>query len=200
MTNQRNTDADKVKKIKEHLLAGKTTKYDEDEHLQLLYNVFSMGEDIATFCAQALISKPTFYSWIKRHEKFKNAYEIVINIAASYWEKLPMTEEGKDINYQYWFMIMKNRFGYGKPRFVVNEGRGHTPLDVIDAIFAALENSELTIQEATQLAALAVTQANIENGTTDTGNSIRQMTTDQLKERLDVIDAIIAKNGSKITA
>lgn len=208
MTNKGTIDPDKVKKIKEHLLAGKNTKYDESTHIELLYDVFSVGEDIAAFCADALISKPTFYSWLKKNEKFKNAFDTVINISARHWENLPMTEEGKDINYQYWFMIMKNRFGYGKPRFVVNEGQGHTPKEIINAIFIALGNSELTIQEATQLASLAVTQANIENGTTgNNSDNLRYLTPDETREKLKLLDEIILKmralpenKGKKIEA
>lgn len=181
-------------RAKEHILAGKKTKYEEQTHIALLYDVYKNGEDAAAFCAEALIARRTFYYWLKAHEKFKEAHDIVINIAERHWEKLPITDAG--INHQYWYMIMKNRFGYGKPRFVIEKGQ--KPLDVIDAIFVALKNSELTIQEASQLASLAVTQANIENGTTeDTSNNVRHKTTDELQHRLDVINQLIKKGSEQ---
>lgn len=186
----------KAEEIKKHSITGNTTKYDEEKHIGLLVDVFIEGNDIAAFCSEALISKPTFHNWRKKHKKFKDCYDIMINFAECIWEKMPLMQETKDINYHYWFMVMKNRFGYGKTRFEVPEDK--SPLDIIDTILVALGNGELTIQEAAQLASLAREKANITATTPRIDTSIYAISTPEERQKMigmmqQVIDAQEAK-------
>ncbi len=104
-------------------MSGRPTKYVPEQHIKLLYNIFNQKEGIMAFCAEALIGQTTFFNWLKKHKEFKNAYDIAINIAGRQWEKLP--QEDSDFNFPYWSTIMKNRFGYGKPRIDVNNNATH---------------------------------------------------------------------------
>lgn len=188
-----------VQKKKKQLIAGNPTKYDEEKHIGLLVDVLYIGDDIAAFCAEAMISKTTFHNWRKKHPKFTNAYDIMINYAECIWEKMPFEEDTKDINYHHWFMIMKNRFGYGKSRFTISEGKD--PLEIIDSVLDALGNGEITTQEATQIANLASVKVNIkansphEEGSKDT---IGIRTPEQLQKTIDLMQQVIdAQTGGK---
>jgi hypothetical protein len=174
-------------KVKKYLFSGKPTKYDEQKHIGLLVDLFSNGESTTAFCAEALIDKKTFYNWLKAHERFKNAYDIVVNIAGRKWEEMPLTNP--DINYQYWYMTMKNRFGYGKPRIEASEDQ--TPQGRINAIWKALENGELTPDEISKLASLAVAQANIKANESDTQTSTIRETRESLMEKIEKIQKVI---------
>jgi hypothetical protein len=179
------------KEFIEHFKRGRPTSYDEEKHIALLYKVFANGESIYAFCAEALVNRQTFYNWLRDHEKFKEAYDIALCIGAREFEKYPQI--ATDFNFPYWSTVMKNRYQYYKTR--IETKHKDTPANRLEAVWQGICNGELSTQEASQLAALAVTQANIENGTTDTGNNVRQMTTDQLKERFGVVDNAI--NGIK---
>lgn len=102
---------------KKHLVGGKETKYDEKKHIELLFDVFKNGESVASFCAIAMISRDTFYRWLKKHDKFKESFEIVKNISEKRWLEMPFELEG-NFNFPYWFINMKNRFGYTDHRKV----------------------------------------------------------------------------------
>ena len=83
-------------------------------HIPLLEKVFETGEGIMAFCAEAEISRRTFFRWLKQFSEFKNCYDIVINKAGRLWEMYPMQtlRRGEAFNYQYWLLVMRNRFGY----------------------------------------------------------------------------------------
>ncbi len=179
-----------------HITSGQPTKYREEKHIKLLLNIFSNGEGIAAFCAEALISQKTFFLWVKTHQEFKEAYDIAINIAARKWEAYPL--RNADINYPYWSTIMRNRFGYGKSKFTLSEDK--TPLSIVDSVLTGLENGELTAQEANQVANLAVTKANIKaNETIDSQTSTIRETRESLMEKIDKIQKVIdyAKSEKK---
>ena len=95
-------------------MGGNHSKYDEKKHIQLLYDVFTVGRGVMGFCADAMIDRKTFYNWLKKHKKFKKAYNVVINIAGDKWERYPLqaAKRGEAFNYQYWHLIMRNRFSY----------------------------------------------------------------------------------------
>ena len=147
------TKNDRVK----HFKSCKPTKYDMDKHLDIMDDVFSAGGDVTAFCTQALIAKTTFYEWLKTHKEFKFAYDIMINIACEIWEAYP--KDNPDFNIPYWSIIMRNRFGYGKPK--VRIVKDATPIARMNAIWEGLEEGELSAQEATQLSSVANTHASI---------------------------------------
>lgn len=175
----------------QHFKRGRPTLYDEEKHIALLYKVFANGESIYAYCSKAFITRCTFYAWLKTHEWFKEAYDIALCTGAMEFEKYPQI--AVDFNFGYWSTVMKNRYQYYKTR--IETKHKETPANRLESVWQGISNGELSVQEASQLAALAVTQANIENGTTDNSNNIRQMSTEQLKERLSVVDSLIDNKG-----
>jgi hypothetical protein len=145
------TEENFLKKVKNQ------TKYEGEKHIRLMFNVFNKGEGVMAFCAEALIGKQTFYDWLKAHQEFKKAYDMAISIAGRKWDA--MTQLSPDFNFPQWSMIMRNRFGYGKPK--VRIAKDATPIARMNAIWDGLEEGELTTQEATQLSSVARTQADI---------------------------------------
>ncbi len=181
-----------------HYESGRPTLYNEKKHIRLLYKVFACGESIYAYVDEALITRQTFYNWLKEHEKFKDAYDVALCIGARQFEKYPVTNP-ENFNFPYWSTVMKNRYQYYKTR--IETKANDTPKNRIEAVWEGVSNGTLSIQEASQLGSLAVTQANIENGTTqDTSNNVRLRTNDELKERLGLIDQLIGKvhNGGLI--
>lgn len=70
-----------------------------------------------------------------------------------------LPRKNPDFNVAYWSIIMRNRFGYGKPK--VRIVKDATPIARMNAIWEGLEEGELSAQEATQLSSVARTQADI---------------------------------------
>jgi hypothetical protein len=140
-----------------HHTSGQPTKYDEKKHIGILFDVFKEGKDLAAFFNRASIGKKTFYNWLEAHKEFKEAYEAAVYLAQEIWEDYP--KHDPDFNFPYWSIIMRNRFGYGKPK--VRIAKDATPLARIDAIWDGLEEGELSTQEATQLSSIANTHASI---------------------------------------
>lgn len=179
------------KEFVKHFESGRPTLYDEKKHIQLLYKIFANCESIYAFCDEALITRKTFYNWVKKHNKFEEAYDIALCIGARQFEKSPQIN-AENFNFPYWSTVMKNRYQYFKTR--IETKPNDTPKNRIEAVWEGITNGDLSTQQATQLASLAVTQANIENGTvTDDSNTVRQMTNDQLKERLELVNSLIDK-------
>ena len=178
------TKNDRVK----HFKSCKPTKYDAEKHLDIMDDVFSAGGDVTAFCTQALIAKTTFYEWLKTHKEFKFAYDIMINIACKKWEDYP--KNNPDFNFPYWSMIMRNRFGYGKPK--VRIVKDATPIARMNAIWDGLEEGELSAQEATQLSSVARTQAEILGNQSLELEPLKQYTQEekeaQIKEMQKIID------------
>ena len=144
-------------KLIDHFKRGQPTKYREGEHIDLLVAIFGKGEGVMAFCAEAIITRSTFYLWLKVHEKFKYAYDVVMNVAGRQWEAYPLKDPS--FHYPYWSTIMRNRFGYGKP--TVRVAKDVTPIARFEAIWEGLEHGELSGQEATQFVSVVKTQADI---------------------------------------
>ena len=176
------TEENFLKKVKNQ------TKYEGEKHIRLMFNIFKEGEGVMAFCAEALIGKQTFYDWLKAHQEFKKAYDIAINIAGKQWEA--MTQASPDFNFPQWSMIMRNRFGYGKPK--VRIAKDATPIARMNAIWDGLEEGELTTQEATQLSSVARTQADILANQSPELEPLKQYTQEeklaQIKEMQKLID------------
>jgi len=168
--------------------AGRPTKYDQKKHIGLLFNVFKEGEGVAAFLDEAAVSKQTFYDWLKAHPEFKEAYEGAINCSQRKWETHP--KDNPDFNFPYWSMIMRTRFGYGKPK--VRIVKDATPIARMSAIWEGLEEGELSAQEATQLSSVARTQAEILGNQSLELEPLKQYTQEekeaQIKEMQKIID------------
>lgn len=88
-------------------------KYDPAKHIPLLDVIFSTGEGIHAFCAEADIHRETFLMWRKKYPDFLEAYKKAMSKAARRWERMPIeaAEAGIKFNYQHWYMVMRMR-GY----------------------------------------------------------------------------------------
>jgi hypothetical protein len=128
-----------------------TTKYDEAVHVQLLYDVFSSGRGVMGFCAESSICRKTFFNWLKQYKEFKDAYDIVINIAGDKWEQLPLTllNDGKPFNFQYWHLIMRNRFHYSGLN--IPKRKNKTTEGKFKSAWKGLERGSLSSQEYNQI-------------------------------------------------
>ena len=157
---------------------GRKTKYDAEKHIGLLYDTFIVGEAISAFCAEALISQSTFFKWKEDHPEFKEAYDIAINFAENFWNKLPGNTP--DFNFNYWHINMRNRFGFGKPRICLDKKA--VPLEMFETIKQGLAYQEISIQEGIQLATIAKTEADIKTGLTEAKTEYEQQSRQEALE------------------
>jgi hypothetical protein len=84
---------------------------------------------------------------------------------------------------------MRNRFGYGKTR--VRIPKDVTPTDKINAVLSELEKGELSTQEATQLASVINTQANILLNQPQEPEQFKRDTTEQLMAKIQAIQGVL---------
>jgi len=147
-------------KLIKQVTSGRPSKYIQEQHIGLLFDIFNQSEGIMAFCAEAMISQATFFNWLKKHKEFKEAYDIVINIAGRQWEKLP--RENLDFNFPYWSTIMRNRFGFGKSRIYLDKEA--TPLEIFKVIKQGLSDQEISLQDGVQLTTIAKNEADVKKG------------------------------------
>ena len=164
---------------------GRKTKYEAEKHIGLLYDTFIVGEAISAFCAEALISQSTFFKWKQDYPEFKEAYDIAINFAENFWNKLPSNTA--DFNFNYWHINMRNRFGFGKPRLYFDKNAD--PLQMFETIKEALADQEISIQDAVQLATIAKNEADIKKGVIEDKAVSEQMSIEETRvfaQELDI--------------
>ena len=163
---------------------GRKTKYDAEKHIGLLYDTFIVGEAISAFCAEALISQSTFFKWKQDYPEFKEAYDIAINFAENFWNKLPSNTA--DFNFNYWHIVMRNRFGFGKPRLYFDKNA--EPLQMFETIKEALADQEISIQDAVQLATIAKNKADIKKGVIEDKAVSEQMSIEETRAFAQELD------------
>jgi len=135
-----------IEAVTNHIVGGRSTKYEEEKHIRLLAKIMDNSEDIEAFCAEAAIAKTTFYDWLKAHPKFREAYDILINFAERKWKSYPLSEKGaENFNFPYWNMIMRNRFGFGKSK--VKKAEDQNFLSKCLALQESLEEGTIGVQE-----------------------------------------------------
>ncbi len=192
-----------IENMKEKLIkqvsSGRPSKYVQEQHIGLLFDVFDQGEGIMAFCAEALISQKTFFNWLKKYKEFKEAYDIVINIAGRQWEKLP--RENPDFNFPYWSTIMRNRFGFGKSR--IHLDKEATPLEMFKMIKQGLSDQEISVQDGVQLTTIAKNEADVKKGMIEDKAVSEQMSIEEAKafaleldqtlQKLDLLEKNIKK-------
>ena len=174
-----------------HVTVGQHTKYKGDEHIGMLFDTMGKGEGVMAFCAEASISQTTFNLWLRTHKEFKDAHEIVLNIAGRQWEKYP--KDDPDFNIAYWSVIMRNRYGYGKSR--IREAKNETPLARIETIWKGLEEGELGAQEATQLASVATTHANIIANSQEEPGEVKVDSIEDILAKVAIIKGVLGDNA-----
>lgn len=180
---------EKRNKFVQYSQIQRITRYEAKKHIGLLYDVFSKGEDVMAFCAEALISRHTFYYWLKHHPEFKFAYDIAINIAGRLWEQLPFS--GRSFNYPHWSFIMRTRFGLGRIKVEKTEG-AKNPSDRIEAIWKGLESGELSINEVSQLTSIIANQVNIMNNDPNKDEKALAINTkEELNNKIEILTAVL---------
>lgn len=127
----------------EYCTRGKPTTYNKEKHVPLLARVFYKGCSVRQFCAQALISEKTFYNWLNKHKEFKHTYDISLNFAADFWERVPF--ENPEFNYPYLQAVLRSRFGFGKSRLKLKDKK--TPAEIVDIIQEGLSDQTINIQD-----------------------------------------------------
>lgn len=169
----------------ESLLAAKAIrkpyKYDADYHIPLLIDVFSRGQSIATFCAEAFIVRSTFHQWVIDHPEFGQAYQFANEVSCATWE-----HEGQrcylnpGFNATYWSMVMRNRHNYTEHRRItlpaLEEATTYTEQQ--NVIKRALARGDITPQECNQLSAFVMNGARIDELTT-------------MRQELDEVKALV---------
>lgn len=184
-----------IENMKEKLIkqvtSGRPTKYVQEQHIGLLFDIFNQSEGVMAFCAEAMISQATFFNWLKKYKEFKEAYDIVINIAGRQWEKLP--RENPDFNFPYWSTIMRNRFGFGKSR--IHLDKEATPLEMFETIKQGLSDQEISLQDGVQLATIAKTEADVKKGIAEDKAVSEQMSIDEAKAFAIELDQTLQKLG-----
>jgi hypothetical protein len=90
---------------------------------------------------------------------------------------------------------MRNKFGYNKSKFKFTDDK--TPLSIVDSILKGLENGEITAQEASQIANLALTKANIKASESIDNTSQVKETRESLLSKIDMIKKVIDYNKTQ---
>lgn len=180
----------KKKPIRLYDHAGRPTPYDEKKHIPLLNKIFEDMEGVAAFCDESSIHRRTFYNWLKDYPEFKEAYEIALCKGSRRWEKLPL--ENPNISHPYWMTILKGRFGYYKPKIDIKPNA--TPNEKLEAVWEGVREGELSAQEATQLASVAVVQSNIENNKVDDSNPFKVQSPAEIREKAEALERLIKAN------
>ena len=168
----------------QHYTVGKPTKYEQEKHIGLLFELFSAGENVAAFLAEAAVSRQTFYNWIKAHKEFAEAYEGAVNICQRAWEKYP--QDNPDFNIPYWAAMMRNRFSYGKSR--VRKAKDNTPLARIEAVWTDLEEGNISGPEATQFMSVVKTQADILNSSSQEAEEFKLDSHEEVMRNIEKLE------------
>jgi hypothetical protein len=131
--------------------------------------MFTDGNDIGQYCAEAGISETAFYGWRKRYKDFECAFGIAHKLAHKWWMNCGRSGmDSKEFNSRLWQIVMKNRFGYTDARKLrVRKIRAAKTFDAqYDVVKNEISEGTLTGQEALQLTTMIATGAKIHECTT----------------------------------
>jgi len=178
--------SEKTKRIAYRIINGLEVKYDPDEHIPMLVEVFAGGHDIAAFTSQAEIARSTFFRWVDEHPEFTRAYEVAREASRIWWESQPIESgglvemDGVKFNTKLWQIIMKNRFELTDQRKLhlpkLKNAKNFNEQIKILSDYAA--DGSLTSSEANQLSGLILAAVKVEESTV-------------LKAKLDKLEAYI---------
>lgn len=162
------------------------SKYTESMCLQII-NMFSQGKTRAQFCAQHTISNNTFEAWRKKHKLFDRACEVAHESARAYFDALRDSHlvneidlENKSmtgINHALFNRMYHARFSIPDKRAVKVKGLGKAKDEksMLKCLMSAIEQGELTPDEAQKLAGLI-----------DVSLRVKQV--GELEERLGIVE------------
>lgn len=63
-------------------------KYDPELHPVQIVEMMKQGKTISQVCMAFGISRPTYYTWREKHEKFREASEFADTCRQAYWEEI----------------------------------------------------------------------------------------------------------------
>ncbi len=99
---------------------GRPTKYNDDFPAKLSKAMYE-GKSVARFCRDERINPDTFYEWVKKHEKFTEAFHIGKNDCEAFWEDwLVNNLDNKNANAGLVKMFFTNRFGWSDKKETSN--------------------------------------------------------------------------------
>lgn len=139
------------------------SKYSESMCLEII-NMFSQGKTRAQFCAKHTICNDTFEKWRKRHPLFNRSCEIAHDKARAYFDELRDshleqeidldTKSMTGINHALFNRMYNTRFNIPDKRAVKVKGLGKAKDEksMLKALMKAIEQGELTPDEAQKLA------------------------------------------------
>ena len=177
-----------------HCTGGQPTKYEQEKHIGLLFDTFNKGEGVMAFCADAAISRSTFFLWLQKHKELKEAYDIAINIAGRQWEAYPL--KNSNFNFPYWSMIMRNRFGYGRSRFKLSDKKKAS--EMMQAAKEHLDEDNITINDYTAIVNSAKMQAIIDGECIEEEKIYHPSSREELLEKKALLENIV-ETQAKIT-
>ena len=172
------------------ITSGQPAKYDKAKHIGLLFDIFNKGEGVMAFCADAMISQSTFFLWLKKHREFGEAYKVIINQAGRKWESYPLNPNG-NIEFSYWSIIMRNRFGYGKSRFKIADNKNAK--EMMQTAKEHLDEDMITVNDYTAIVNSAKMQAIIDGECIEEEKIYRPSTREELLEKKALLENIVEK-------
>lgn len=146
-----------------------------------LIEMFSKGKGRENFCAKHNICERTFSQWLDKYPMFNDAYMIAHDKAMQYYNDLAQDylieeHEGAKLNTRVFNLIMRNRFNMPQNRIVKLKGMTkRSAQDKLDSICNAVEQGQLTADEAQKLASLI-------------DSTIKAAEFDELKSRVEAIE------------
>ena len=162
------------------------SKYSESMCLEII-QMFSEGKTRSMFCAKHTICNDTFEKWRKRHPLFNRSCDIAHDKARAYFDKMrdehllsEIDLENKSmtgINHAVFNRMYNARFNIADKRAVKVKGLGKakTERDMLKALTKAIDEGELTPDEAQKLASLIDV-------------SLKIKSTQELEDRLTILE------------
>lgn len=154
--------------ITKNIIQGKSSKYEQEYHCELLIRLFSEGNDTSAFCSQSNITRPTFYNWIDKYPAFKESYEIAKEKARTWFETAGRRGMLDPLNFNVtaWSIQMRNRFGTTEHRKVkVPLDENKSLMENMAEIFKMTNKGELTGKELNEFSNLLLSAAKLYEST-----------------------------------
>ena len=153
------------------------SKYSESMCLEII-NMFAQGQTRSQFCAKHTICNDTFEKWRKRHPLFNRSCDIAHDKARAYFDKMRdehlLSEIDLDnksmtgINHAVFNRMYNTRFNIPDKRAIKVKGLGKAKDEkaMLKALLRAIEEGELTPDEAQKLASIIDVSIKIDQNVT----------------------------------
>ena len=136
-------------------------KYEAAVHIPLLKETYLKGGGMLAFCADAQITRRTFWDWTTKHLDFKEQYEISMCEGGRQWELLPLqlAKEGITLNNRYWEIVARARYKYSQIQ--IEKEKEDTTASRMAAAWISMQQGGITPQEYNQIASGLSTESKI---------------------------------------